>query len=579
MSATRATLFAFGLAVAAAACGGEVGTLDVDAAPPIDAAIDAPRPDPSAAVFDPDVIHDIELTLPAADWADISNNPRAETWHEASFTWDGEVVPGVGVRAFGYSSHVVGKPPLKLDFDRTVDQTWRGLEQIKLRNAYYDGSFLHDALAPWLLRRAGVVASRTGWARVKVNGVAVGFYTVMESIDDVFLQRNFHTDAGPLYSIDGIRGHGLMPLVEPLRYFQYNTSVTGDGSDLADITRIVASGTDEELAKVLDLDNFFDESIVRTLSGSQDAFSADGNNFYLYNDPWVDADLGDLHGTWRVIPWDFNFDFTAFGMQQALTVEPRRPWETSNYAQDPTTGAPYRDAVMIRQIAAGRDPDARARELTADVLPYPDVLARVEAWRTLIRDEVARDPIGGAERFDQAVFTDLQYLRMRWSATLGREVAPCAPLEAGATPVKDLSPTGTVGWGTLGLDGWGWPAPGRCLVGTHDCFGFDVGFTHYCRGMFAHAPSAITITVPPGKTRLRGAVGLQRYGQDCGNGATFRVVQDGVTRWQSQVMRSYTPAEDLGDVAIHPGPVELVTDPLGEYSCDMATWVDLRAVP
>ena len=567
------------LILAAAACGGHTGELGPDAAPAaVDATPDAAPPDPSAAVFDPDVIHDIELTMPAADWAELSANPRAETWHEATFAWDGEVVLQAGVRAFGYSSHVVGKPPIKIDFDRVLDQTWRGLEQLKLRNAYYDGSFLHDALAPWLLRRAGVPASRTGWARVKVNGTPVGFYTVMESIDDVFLQRNFHTDAGPLYSIDGIRGHGLMPLAEPLRYFQYNTSVTGDGSDLVDLTRLVAEGTDLELARVIDLDNFFDESIVRTLSGSQDAFSADGNNFYLYNDPWVDADVTDLHGTWRVIPWDFNFDFTAFGMQQALTVEPRRPWETSNYAQDPTTGAPYRDVLMIRQIAAGRDPDQRARELTAGVLAYPDVEARVEAWRALIRDEVARDPIGGAERFDNAVATDLQYLRMRWSNTLGREVSPCLPLEAGATPARELAPTGTVGWGTLTVDGWSWNGEGRCLVAPHACFGFDVGGGHHCTGLFAHAPSTVTITVPAGKTRLRGQVGLQRFGSDCSNGVTFRVVQDGLDRWQSGVLRSLSEPEEL-DVMIHPGAVQLVADPMGDISCDMASWVDLRAVP
>ena len=578
-SPVRGLPLGLALVVAASACGGEVGVDPADARP-LDAGPDAAPPDPSAAVFDPEVIHDIELTMPAVAWTDIAGNPRAETWHVATFRWGDETVGQVGVRAFGYSSHVVGKPPLKLDFDH-VDrgQEWRGLEQLKLRNAYNDASFMHDALAPWMLRRAGVTASRTGWARVSVNGTPVGFYTVMESIDDVFLKRNFRTDAGPLYSIDGIRGHGLMPLTEPLRYFQFNTSVTGDGSDLVDVTRIVASGSDARLAEVLDLDGFFDESIVRTLSGSQDSFSADGNNFYLYNDPWLDPVPGDLHGTWRVIPWDYNFDFTSLGFQAALTVEPARPWATSNYAQDPTTGAPYRDVVMLRQIASGRDPDARARELADGVLAYPDLLARVEAWRTLIRDEVARDPIGGAVRFDRGVANDLQYLRMRWSNTLGREVAACAPLEAGAVPVRDLSPAGTVGWGTLSVDGWSWGGPGRCLSGQRDCFGFDVAGRHDCRGLFAHAPSTVTITVPAAHTRLRGAVGLQGIGTECGDGVVFRVVQDGVTRWQSGTLRSYSPAQELVDVVIHAGAVQLVADPLGEISCDMATWLDLRVVP
>ena len=579
MPTRAATLVA--LAVGAG-CGGAGGGEPVDAAPiAIDAGPDAAPPDPADPVFDPDAIHDVALTMPAADWADISGNPRAETWHTATWSWDGEVVGDVGVRAFGFSSHVVGKPPLKVDFDHVVArQEWRGLEQVKLRNAYNDASFMHDALAPWMLRRAGVPASRTGWARVTVNGAPVGFYTVMESIDDRFLQRTYGNDRGPLYSIDGIRGHGLMPLTEPLRYFQFNTSVTGDGADLVDLTRIVATGTDAELAAVLDLDGFFDESIVRTLSGSQDAFSADGNNFYLYNDPGLDVVPGDPHGTWHVIPWDFNFDFTSLGFAAALTVEPARPWATSNYAQDPTTGAPYRDVVMIRQIASGRDPDARARELAEGVLAYPALVDRVERWRALIADEVARDPIGGAPRFADGVAADLQYLRLRWSNTLGHEVAPCAALEPGAVPARELAPTGTVGWGALIVDGWTSTSPGpRCYASPRACVGLDVGARHFCSGLFAHAPSSVTITVPAGHTGLRGAVGLQRFGSDCSNGVIFRVVQDGVTRWQSGSLRSLSEAEDLGTVAVHPGPVLLVADPEGDISCDMATWLDLRAVP
>src|SRR5262249_30024990 len=150
------------LLVVAAGCGGHVGDVGpgADAAVPIDAGIDAPPPDPTDAVFDPEVIHDIELTMPDADWSDIDNNPRAETWHTAAFSWDGEQVPDAGVRAFGFSSHVVGKPPLKIDFNHNVHgQKWRGLEQVKLRNAYYDASFMHDALAPWMLRKANVPAS------------------------------------------------------------------------------------------------------------------------------------------------------------------------------------------------------------------------------------------------------------------------------------------------------------------------------------------------------------------------------------------------------------------------------------
>lgn len=533
---------------------------------------------PSDVVFDHSTIHDIYLTLDEDDWEDISANPWAESWHTAAFTWDDETVTEVAVRAFGYSSHVAGKPPLKIDFNRVVEgQRWRGLECLKLRNGYYDASFMHDALETWMLRAAGVPASRTGWARVWANGEMVGFYTVMEPIDDRFLEANFGNDDGPLYSIDGIRGHGLMPLDDALAYFQYNTSVTGDGGDLEDLTRVVAEGSDEDLARVIDLDNFFTESIVRTMAGSQDSFSADGNNFYLYNDPGEDVDPTDQHGTWRVIPWDYNFDFTSFGLTAALTVDPSRPWATSDYAFDPHTGVPYVDVLMERQIASGRDVDARVAELLTGPLDYAGVVAQVERWRALIADEVATDPMGGETAFAQGVANDLLYIHMRWSNELGAEVADCAALEDGAAPVRDMAPTGTVGWSSLSADGWLWS--GGCVSTDSACVGFDIASTHYCTGLFAHAPSDVTITVPEGMSGLRGAVGLQLFAQDCSTGARFSVEQDGVVLWESGVLSSYSEAEDMGDVPVEPGEVRLVTDPLGDYSCDTTAWVELRAVP
>jgi hypothetical protein len=532
-------------------------------------------------VFDDSVIYDIELNMPDQSWLNIASNPWAELWHTADFTWNGEVVTEVAVRAFGYSTLVPGKPPLKIDFNRNVSgQRWRGLETLKLRNSYYDPSFMHDALAPWMLRTAGIPASRTGWARVTVNGEIVGLYTVMEAIDDRFLVRNFGNDDGPLYSIDNIRGHGLMPLTDALSYFQYNTGVEGDGSDLEQLTTIVASGTDEELAAVLDVDAFFVESIVRSLTGSQDSFSADGNNFYLYNDPSVDADPDDLHGTWRIIPWDYNFDFSALGIWSALYVDASMPWATSGFAYDPYTGEPYVDVLMERQIAHGRDVDAAIAELIAGPLAYSDIVDKVRQYAALLAEDVALDPLGSQTAFEQAVANDLLYLHVRFSNELGVDVADCAALETDATLARDMSPQGTVGWGAVTVDGWYWGDGEVNCVGTDEnCMGFDVRDKSYCTGLYTHAPSHVTIQIPDTASSIRGAVGLQLFGEDCSTGASFSIVQNGVTLWESGVMYSYTAAEDIGDVSVEPGELKLITSDRGNFSCDMTSWLDLRAVP
>jgi len=371
-----------------------------------------------------------------------------------------------------------------------------------------------------------------------------------------------------------------MPLTDALRYFQYNTEVEGDCSDLEHLTTIVADGSDAELAAVLDVDAFFIESIVRSLTGSQDSFSADGNNFYLYNDPGRDIDPDDLHGTWRIIPWDYNFDFTSLGFWSALHVDATMPWTTSAFAYDPTTGEPYVDVLMERQVAHGRDVRAAIAELAAGPLEYATLVAQVRQYAELLAADAATDPLSDATQFEQAVANDLLYLHARFSNELGVEVADCAALEASATPARDMAPTGTVGWGAVIPDGWYWGNDAINCVGTDEiCIGFDVLDQHYCTGLYAHAPSRITIQVPSGATTLRGAVGLQLFGQDCSSGARFSIEQDGARLWESGVMYSYTAAEDIGDVAVAPGEVVLITSDEGDLSCDTTSWLDLRAVP
>ena len=128
---------------------------------------------------------------------------------------------------------------------------------------------MSERLGTEMLRSFGVPAARTGWADVVVNGKRVGFYVILESVDDRFLQRWFGNDAGPLYGTARLAwGHGLNPMDDPLRYYEIETSVDGDGSELAEAARIVDSGSDAEFAAKLDLEGFLRESVGRSAIGS-----------------------------------------------------------------------------------------------------------------------------------------------------------------------------------------------------------------------------------------------------------------------------------------------------------------------
>jgi hypothetical protein len=520
----------------------------------------AGEPDPTDAVFDPTRVVTIALEMGDADWAEIRDNPWVEAWHAATFRWQAEgadevVVADIAVRAFGQGSQIAGKSSLKLSFDRLVPgQEFAGLDELKLDNSSQDVGFLNEYLATGVMRRFGVPAARTGWARVTVNGAPAGFFVLMESIDDRFVERWFGNDDGVLYGMNsGYYAQGLNPMTDGLYWFEPQTSVDSDGTDLVALSEIVATGTDDQFAAALDLTNFGRESVARSVMGSMDAFSADGNNYYLYDDG----------GVWHILPWDFDVDLGGYYFTNALTVDPRAPWLTSPWATNPITGAPYTDPVLTRSLALGLDPDAIVEELLAGAMAWDVVDAEAKAAAALIRDDVYADVLGYGPAFDQRRHDVRLFLHTRLAGLAGAEVAPCVT-PAGAVSLAEMGPTGSVGWGELLVDETYW-APG-----------FNIAGEHACTGVFAHAPSTVTVTIPDGVTRLVGKAGLQDWAQRCGDGATFAIVQGG-TLWQTGTITNYQPAEAF-DVAVAPGTLTLVTGTNADYSCDTAAWVDVWGV-
>jgi hypothetical protein len=521
-------------------------------------------PDPTAAIFDPGTVHSIALTMEASAWADISGDPWAKNWHEASFEWQGERVEGVAVRAFGAGSLVAGKPSLKLSFDRlTEGQSWRGLDELKLDNSSQDYGFLNERIGTEVIRGMGLPAARTGWAEVTVNGAAAGFFVVMESIDDRYVERWYGHDDGHLYSTnEHYYGLGLNPTGDDmLTWYEPQTSAGGDGQDLAALVALIEAGSDEDLQAALDLEQFLRVSVTRSVMGSLDAFSADGNNFYLYDD----------HGQWKLLPWDFDAELGyPWYFDTALRVDPWQPWATSPWSANCVTGEDYEDPVLKRAIATGPDPRSVIDEALAGPLSWETVSPLVREAAELIRDHVWADPLGYGPYFDCRQANLLLFLHTRLSALAGGEVDDCPEATEGVLRAGDLAPVGSVGWGSLVVDGTGYWGPG-----------FVVNGQHHCTGLFAHAPSTVTLTVPEGYGTLQGAVGLQDWNRTtvCDNGATFAVQQGGVLLWSSEVIHGYQDAVPFGPLNVQPGSVQLVAGDNGSHSCDTTAWLDVEIAP
>ncbi|MBI4475425.1 MAG: CotH kinase family protein, partial [Acidobacteria bacterium] len=170
-------------------------------------------------LFNDRVLHEIRLYAHPTDWATLRARFQENIFFPADMTWrfGNTQIPieQVGIRSRGLGSRNGIKPGLLINFARYNDDVrFLGLRSLVLRNNVQDTSQMHEHLGMTFFRRMGLPASRTAMTRLFVNDEYMGVYTIVESIDEEFLQRHFNQQNGYLYSYD--YGIGTLPY-----FFEY----------------------------------------------------------------------------------------------------------------------------------------------------------------------------------------------------------------------------------------------------------------------------------------------------------------------------------------------------------------------
>jgi spore coat protein CotH len=158
---------------------------------------------PESPIFDDSVLQDIGLTISPKDWQSLQDHYLDNTYYPCDFRWRNIVVRNIGIRSRGTGSRSGVKPGLRVDFNRYVtDQTFLGLKSLVLRNNTQDASGMHETVSMLLFRRMGLPASRESHATMSINNAYAGLYSIVESVDKSFLQRQFGEDDGYLFKYD-----------------------------------------------------------------------------------------------------------------------------------------------------------------------------------------------------------------------------------------------------------------------------------------------------------------------------------------------------------------------------------------
>ncbi|MFK7783809.1 MAG: CotH kinase family protein, partial [Crocinitomicaceae bacterium] len=233
--------------------------------------------------------------------------------------------PNIGVRFKGNSTynHPNDKKPFKIDFNRYVSgQDFDGIKKINLSNGFKDPSCMREKLFFDFSRTAGVNAPRANFANLYINGTLWGFYTVVEQIDDQFLDWAILDDDGNMFKAGDNFGGGPGGAGTPAdlvyygataadytdRYELKTNEVANDWTDFIELLDYINNSSDTEFQDSIDVyfEKFelFRGFAIDNLFGNLDSYTGSARNYYLYHNLTT--------GRWEWIKWDGNEAFGSY---------------------------------------------------------------------------------------------------------------------------------------------------------------------------------------------------------------------------------------------------------------------------
>ncbi|MDK9700112.1 MAG: CotH kinase family protein [bacterium] len=265
------------------------------------------------------MVHRFRLHFYIDHWADtlrVYYDNDENRYLPAQLTYnDTLVLDSIGVRYKGNSSYTMSsntpKKPFEFKFNEFKDsQSLFGLHRLNVHNGMSDPSFMREAIAYGIARRY-MPASRTTYADVYIDNELIGFYSIIEQMDKIFLARHFLSNGFNLYKA----GNDGAPLayrgtVQSLYESEYELKTNETENDwsrfivMLDMLNNASDGEFVELAgEYLDFDSCLRLLAFNMVLSNFDSYSGSGRNYYFYDYETI--------GKFVMMPWDLN---EAFGV-------------------------------------------------------------------------------------------------------------------------------------------------------------------------------------------------------------------------------------------------------------------------
>lgn len=377
-------------------------------------------------VFNDTVLHEIHIQFPYASWFDSlqldfqmnltdDDDTLADREFLCNMVFDGMPMDSIGMRQRGNFSNFSApltssnglKKPFKLEFNAFKNQEFDGLKRLNLNNGTDDPSFVREALIYKLIRDRGLPACRTAYAKLYVNDVYWGLYSLIENVDKTFLKDHFGSTGndGNLYKTDRNAGVSLKWLgTDPEAYNEQGlllktNETENDWSKFLNFVHIINytdnAHLETALDSVFDVAGYLDILAVEVLCYSWDSYWGGGNNFYLYEHP---------DGRIRWIPWDFNESFTTKSGILGLVL----PRESDIFLSTRFDKRPLLRAIFSVRKWQDLYID-KVCDLCTNQFWSPLISPQLRKWQELIRPALLADTnaLGSMQSFDVSLTEDM----------------------------------------------------------------------------------------------------------------------------------------------------------------------------
>ena len=246
----------------------------------------------SAKFFAQTNILTFNIDIAESEFTALRNQSR--NYVRATIRVGDEVFKDVAVRLKGWGTFrpLTGKPSFALKFNGFVQgQRFHGLSKLMLNNSAQDATYLCELLSGGLFLDTGLPAARVTHARVQLNRRDLGFYVLIEAMNEHFLKRNFKNSTGNLYegAIQDINGT--------------LDRDNGPDRDQVDVRALFAAAVMPDpqerfkaLEAVLDIDQFLAFLALEMMTSNWDGYALHRNNYRIYHDPKLDRIVFIPHG-------------------------------------------------------------------------------------------------------------------------------------------------------------------------------------------------------------------------------------------------------------------------------------------